>query len=301
MPFFQPPETPTPTPTTAIDLKGMTAIITGANIGLGYGTARQLLALNVETLILAVRNISKGETAKSNLLADRAHMPSYPRVNIKVMQLDLDDYNSVTEFVAKVKTEVPVLHLLVLNAGVMILKLERSPSGHERTMQVNYLSNALLACELLPLLKSTAEQTGSPSRITWVGSRTHWKTSLANEFPLQPGSSIFEHFDDEKKFSGDPRSGVPRYGDTKLLCTMFVYELVKRVSSKEVIINIMCPGLVNTTFSDVLPIYLRVPWNVWKKIRARTVEEGSRFIVHSIAVAGRETHGQFLADKVISP
>lgn len=82
---------------------------------------------------------------------------------------------------------------------------------------------------------------------------------------------------------------------------MFVYELAKRVSSDEVIVNIMCPGMVNTTLSDVLPIYLRIPMNLYKKARARSIEEGGWLIVNSAAVAGRETHGHFLADKSISP
>lgn len=170
MPFFQAPVTPNPT---GINLKGITAIVTGATMGLGYETARQLLALHVGILILAVRNIPKGETAKKNLLADSGVVAHNPNATVELMQLDMDDYSSVKEFAAKVEREVPVLHLLVLNAGVVLLKFERSPNGHERGTQINYLSNVLLSCELLPLLKSTAQQAGRPSRITWIGSRTH--------------------------------------------------------------------------------------------------------------------------------
>lgn len=292
MRFRQPLVTPNPT---GIKLHGQTAIITGANTGMGFETARQLLALGLSNLILAVRNISKGETAKNILLADSEVQANNPNALITVMQLDMDDYNSVKMFAAKVKVQVPDLHRLVLNAGIALLKLERSPSGHDRSMQVNYLSNVLLVSELLPLLESTADRTGTPSRITWVGSRTHWKTSLAKK-PVQPGSSIFNHFDDEAHYST-----FMRYGDTKLLCTMFVYELAKRVSSDKVIVNIMCPGLINTTMSDILPFYLRIPVNLLKRIAARTAEEGGRLIVYSAAVVGPETHGQFLVDKSISP
>ena len=293
MPFIQLPVTPTPT---GINLQGKTAIITGANTGIGYETARQLLALNLSTVILAVRNISKGEKAKNTLLADSVVKTHNLNAVIKVIQLDMDDYASVKTFASKVKAEVPALHLLLLNAGVGLLKLERSPSGHERMTQVNYLSNVLLICELLPLLELTADQTEAPTRITLVGSRVHWKTTLATKKPIQPGSSIFGHFDDEANFFS-----FMRYGDTKLLCTMFVYELAKRVSGNKVIINIVCPGMVDTTMSDKLPIYLRIPMNVIKKIRARSVEEGGWLIVNSAAVAGLESHGHFLTDKSISP
>lgn len=292
MPFQQPPITPNPT---GINLQGQTAIITGANTGMGFETARQLLALGLSNLILAVRNISKGETAKNILLADSEVQAKNPNALITVMQLDMDDYNSVKLFAAKVKVQVPDLHRLVLNAGIALLKLERSPSGHDRSTQVNYLSNVLLVAELLPLLESTADRTGTPSRITWVGSRNHWRTTLAKK-PVQPGLSILDHFDDEKHFPT-----FMRYGDTKLLCTILVYELAKRVSSDKVIVNIMCPGMVNTTMSDILLFYLRIPVNLLKKISARTVEEGGWLIVYSTAVAGPETHGQFLVDKTISP
>lgn len=124
MPFIQPPVTPTPT---GINLQGKTAIITGANTGLGYETARQLLALNLSTVILAVRNISKGETAKNALVADSAVKTHNPDAVIKVVQLDMDDYASVKTFASKVKAEVPALHLLLLNAGNGLLKLERNP------------------------------------------------------------------------------------------------------------------------------------------------------------------------------
>jgi NAD(P)-dependent dehydrogenase (short-subunit alcohol dehydrogenase family) len=292
MPFSQPPVTPNPT---GINLQGKTAIITGGNTGMGFETARQLLTLSLSNLILAVRNISKGETAKNVLLAHSEVQARNPNAVITVMQLDMDDYNSVKVFAAKVKAQVLDLHLLILNAGTGLLKLERSPSGHDRTTQVNYLSNVLLVSELLPLLESTADRTGTPSRITWVGSRIHWRTSLAKK-PVQPGSSIFDHFDDMANYST-----FMRYGDTKLLCTMFVYELAKRVSSDKVIVNIMCPGMVNTAMGDILPLYLRIPVNLVKKMRARTVEEGGRLIVYSAAVAGPETHGQFVVDKSISP
>jgi NAD(P)-dependent dehydrogenase (short-subunit alcohol dehydrogenase family) len=160
------------------DLHGKTALITGATAGIGLETARQLLKLHVSHLVLAVRNVSKGESCKRELQRLNIH------AKITVLELDMDSYKSVQSFAKVLQLEVPSVNILLLNAGIGLLKLERSPSGHERVTQVNYLSNALLVAELLPYLEASAEKIGQPSRITWVGSRMYFTTSLEKKAPL---------------------------------------------------------------------------------------------------------------------
>jgi FlaA1/EpsC-like NDP-sugar epimerase len=53
-----------------VDLRGKTAIVTGSNAGIGLECARQLLDLGVSKLIIAVRNETKGEAARKNLLSE---------------------------------------------------------------------------------------------------------------------------------------------------------------------------------------------------------------------------------------
>lgn len=91
-----------------------------------------------------------------------------------------------------------------------------------------------------------------------------------------------------------------RYGDSKLLCLLFMYSLAPRINPKKVIINMPCPGMVNTNMSDVLPIYLRAVVNVVKTIRARPVEVGGWIILNAALVAGPDSHGKFLLDKNIA-
>ena len=76
MGVFQAKVTPLPT---GIDLTGKTAIITGASSGLGLEAARQLLVLNISTVVLAVRNVSKGEKCKKELLADGTIRSTNPK------------------------------------------------------------------------------------------------------------------------------------------------------------------------------------------------------------------------------
>lgn len=114
-----------------LDLLSQVAIITGANAGLGFESAKQLLDLNLSTLILAVRSTSKGERAAEELrrLA--------PKADIKVWQLDMCSYASVQAFAARVGQELPRLDIALLNAGLVKPSFDLvKETGHEESMQV---------------------------------------------------------------------------------------------------------------------------------------------------------------------
>ncbi|GAM36187.1 hypothetical protein TCE0_018f05084 [Talaromyces pinophilus] len=287
----QPKVSPLPN---GIDLKGKTAVVTGASAGLGLEVTRQLLQLNISTVILAVRNVAKGEGCVKQLRGDPRIETKNPNAAIKVMELDVDKYDSVQRFAKQLRDEVPVVDILILNAGVGYFKFERSSSGHDRIVQVNYCSNTLLIAELLPYLEAGAEKTGSPARITWVGSRAYESTSL-RKTPLRPNESVLEHMDSEEFFSP-----FTRYGDSKLLCLLFMYSLAPRLDPKKVIINMLCPGMIQTNMSDVLPFYLRAVANAFKAIRARSVEVGGWIVLNAALVVGPESHGKFFLDKDIA-
>ena len=176
--------------------------------------------------------------------------------------------------------------------------------SNNRLMQVNYFSNALLSLLLLPLLQKTSKELCAsdptnprPPKITWVGSLAQAFNSLA-KFPIQTTTHVLPHFDSQKDYSR-----FSRYPDSKLLVAMFVREMAKHVPSTAapVIINNLCPGTVDTAADNNLPFYLRLPMNWNRKLRARTVQEGARTLVHAAAVAGDESHGHYLASNQISP
>jgi NAD(P)-dependent dehydrogenase (short-subunit alcohol dehydrogenase family) len=279
MNFFKAQPPVFPNPIDSVDLSGKTIIITGSNQGLGYETARQLLIFKAGIMILAVRNPSRGEEARQKLLADPAIKKENPRAEIRVMNVDMADYKSVIKFAEDVKRELPVLHVLLLNAGCGQLKFEIAPTGHEKVMQVNYLSNVLLTLKLLPLLEATAAQSGEPSRLSWVGSRAHYVSSFYQTRPLQNEERILERMDDKSKYSG-----FTVYSDTKMLVAIFISELGKSLSSEKVIVNNMCPGQVNTHMM----------------LNSRPPEQGGWIITYGTVIAGKESHGRFLKDKDVA-
>ena len=291
MGFFQAPIGPTPEGTT---VAGKTIIITGANAGLGLETARQYLLLKASRIILAVRSANKGNDAVKLLTSDPEVKVANPNASLEVMQVDLDDTGSVYDFAQKVKRELDTLDILLLNGGLNVMSYQTSASGHERVMQVNYHSNALLALLLLPLLESTAVTRGQPSRLTFVGSVGMAFHSLQKK-PLLESETVTQRFDDKSKYVA-----FNRYPDSKLMVAALTQELASHVSADKVLVNNLCPGMVVTDLDKYLGFALKASTTLVRKIRGRSVETGARTYVYATAVAGKESHGAFISSNQIT-
>lgn len=276
----------TPPPPQNVNLEGKTAIVSGSNTGIGLETARQLLDLGLSKLIIAVRDESKGQTASANLSSGRKLKDGA----IEVWKLDMLSYESVTAFAERSKT-LESLDIAILNAGVMKQTYDTAPStGHEESIQVNYLSTALLTILLLPLLKSKAEANNrtDPGHLVWLQSElASWaKFKAKDSTPLLPALDKPEDFN-------MPDS----YCTSKLLGQLFVTELAKRVPSSVAIITMPTPGWCRDTALGTVPgIHVaQAIVNSIKRVLGRRVAIGVRGVVDS-AVHGPDAHGQYLQD-----
>lgn len=293
MPFFLPPVEPLPS---GLDLTGQIAVVTGASQGIGLELARQLLTVKVSTIVLAVRNVEKGQRVKKLLQSEPAIKSSNPRAIIEVMRVDTEDYGSIKDFAAEFNSRHSELHVLMLNAGVGTYKKEIAKTGHEKNIQINYLANVLLTLQLIPVMEATAAKTGRPSRISWTGSRAHLSTSLVKQ-PLRPDETVLGHFD-----KADDIAPFARYGDSKLLVVLFHRELAKHYSGEKIIMNSWCPAMTKSDMSGSTetPFMLRLALKVVLAVRARPVDEAGWIGLNAALVAGKESHGAFLSDKDIS-
>jgi len=124
------------------------AIVTGANTGLGFETARGLVRRGYR-VIVAARNPHKGRAATEALRAD------HPGARVRFEPLDLDSLASVRDFAATVQAQEATLDRLVNNAGLLAPPTrEVTRDGFERQLGVNYLGHFLLTSRLLPLLRA---------------------------------------------------------------------------------------------------------------------------------------------------
>ncbi len=286
----QPVIPPTPEGTS---VAGKTILITGGNAGLGLEAARQFLLLGCARLILACRSLSRGEAAAASLRADPAVAATNPAAVITVLELDLDDYQSGQRLAHKVTATVPELDILLNNGGIASMRYETSRSGHERTLQVNAYTHMLITLSLLPLLKKTALLRGTPSRVTFVSSSTQ-KSQVTLKSAVPADVSVLEYLDAPAQYSR-----FRRYADSKMLVSAYVRRLAEVVVPKEVVVNNLCPGLVQTNLDQNLPGPLKFVMGWVRRTAGRTVEEGARTLVYAAVVAGPESAGRFLAQNQV--
>lgn len=183
--------------------QGRLAIVTGANVGLGFETAKALAAKG-STVILACRNAGKAQAAKLQILA------TYPRAVVECRELDLSSLRSVLRFAHDVAGTHKTLDLLINNAGIMMPPYSLSEDGFESQLAANYLGHFALTGLLLPLLNAVP------------GSRVVSLSSLAHKW----GGIRLDDPQFAKRY--DRRLA---YGQSKLACLMFAYELQRRLDA----------------------------------------------------------------------
>src|SRR5947209_8684429 len=125
------------------DQTGKTAVVTGANSGLGLVTAREL-ARSGATVVMACRNVQKGDAAAAELGAE------VPGARLKVAELDLSSLGSVRRFADAL--EIGEVALLINNAGIMMTPQEKSADGFELQFGTNHLGHFALTGLLLERL-----------------------------------------------------------------------------------------------------------------------------------------------------
>lgn len=270
------------------NLKGKVAIVTGSTSGLGLEASRQLLSYGLSELILAVRSKERGEKVAATFKAE------FPDANIRVWSLEMESYDSIQAFTRRAEVELVRLDIAILNAGVQGADFVTVPStGHEKLIQVNYLSTALLAILLLPILKSKSPA-GEPGRLTIVSSGTARGATLSE----LKGVPILAALDDKTR----PWKPVERYAVSKLLGHLFIINLVNHVNCEDVIVNLADPGLVkDTALQNFAPWIVVAFFYIFKAIFGRSLPVGASTYVDAVVVKGKESHGCFVSNWKISP
>ncbi|MFJ2754349.1 SDR family NAD(P)-dependent oxidoreductase [Nocardioides sp. NPDC087217] len=226
------------------DQHGRVAIVTGANTGLGFETAR-MLAEHGAHVVLAVRDVEKGKQAAARIGGD-----------VSVQVLDLTSLESIRSAAADLRAAHPRIDLLINNAGVMYTPKQTTEDGFELQFGTNHLGHfaftGLLLDRLLPV----------------PGSRVVTVSSIGHRIRADI------HFDDlqwERSYSR-----VAAYGQAKLANLMFTYELQRRLAPHGTTVAVAAhPGGSNTELARNTPAALRVPFTWLAPLIAQPAEMGA--------------------------
>jgi NAD(P)-dependent dehydrogenase (short-subunit alcohol dehydrogenase family) len=209
------------------DQTGRTAVITGANTGLGYETAKALAAKGAH-VVLAVRNTDKGNDAVA-LIADAS-----PGASVTVQQLDLTSLDSVRRAADDLRSTYDTIDLLINNAGVMMTPKGTTQDGFELQFGTNHLGHFALTGLLLDRL------------LPVPGSRVVTVSSVGHRFARN--GIRFDDLQWEKDYSR-----VGAYGQAKLANLMFTYELQRRLQGTNTIAAAAHPGGSRSELTRNLP------------------------------------------------
>lgn len=140
---------------------GKVAIVTGANSGIGFETAKALAAKGA-TIIMACRNASKAQAAITDIKKD------VKDAKLELIQLDLADLESVKAFAVNFKAKYDQLDILINNAGIMMPPYTKTKDGFEVQFGANHLGHFALTAELMDVIRKT-----NAARVVNVSSSAH--------------------------------------------------------------------------------------------------------------------------------
>lgn len=188
-----------------MDLSGKFIVITSANTGIGYETARSLASAGAR-LLLACRNTGKASDATERI------RERHPNADVSFAELDLGSFDSIHTFVETLNES--SIDVLICNAGVINASYHESDGDIEHTVGVSHLGHFLLVRGLLPKLLAAGG-----GRVVMVGSEAH-RTPRTLEFEKFP-------------LDADNYSQLVSYRQAKLCNTLFANELQHRYGDQD--------------------------------------------------------------------
>ncbi|PQE01551.1 short-chain dehydrogenase [Mycobacterium sp. EPG1] len=226
------------------DQTGRTAVITGANTGLGFETAKALAAHGAR-VVLAVRDTGKGAQAAARITGD-----------VEVQELDLTSLASIRAAAEALRSRFDTIDLLINNAGVMTTPKATTADGFELQFGTNHLGHFALTGLLLETMLDVPG-----SRVVTVSSNGH-----------KMGGAI--HWDDlqwERRYNR-----MSAYSQSKLANLMFTYELQRRLAPRGTTVAVAAhPGTSSTELGRNLPQALQPAVNRAAALLAQSAAAGA--------------------------
>jgi NAD(P)-dependent dehydrogenase (short-subunit alcohol dehydrogenase family) len=218
--------------------RGRTAVITGANTGLGFETARVLAARGAQ-VVLACRDLGQAKEAAVRILSEGARSGGVAASDLHAVRLDLASLASVREAADEIALAYGPIDLLINNAGVMMTPYRRTADGFELQLGVNHLGHFALTGLLVGQMLGR-----EGSRVVTVSSNGH-----------KPGRIDFDDLQSQRRYRR-----MAAYYQSKLANLMFTYELQRRLAGAAAPTQALAahPGKAQTELIRYLPGWMRI-------------------------------------------
>lgn len=234
-------------------MKNRNVLITGGNAGIGLATAIALAKQGANVYIVS-RNQEKVETAVKQISAETGNN------NVGYFIANLSSQQSIRQLAEAVKAKLPVLDVLINNAGGVFPEFKKSEDGLEMTIATNHFAYFLLTNLLLDTIKKS-----DYARIVSVSSNSHYK-----------GKIDFESFTTDKGYFI-----MKAYEQSKLANVLFTQELAERLQDSHVTVNALHPGFVKTDIGTKgTQWYASWIWTMMARIGAISVEDGAKTSIY---------------------
>ena len=246
------------------DQSGRTAVVTGANSGLGLVATRELARAGAH-VVLACRDTDKGTTALGTIQTD------VPNASVEVSALDLASLASVRAFAERFRTDHETLDLLINNAGVMAPPRRETADGFELQLGTNHLGHFALTALLIDAMEQRDD-----ARVVTVSSGAH-----------RMGRIDFEDLQSTRRYKR-----WRAYGQSKLANLLFAFELDRRLRAAGSSIRSVAahPGYAATNLQSSAPPTLdRLVMAVTNRVLAQSAEQGALPLLYAATYPGLES------------
>ena len=254
--------------------RGRTAVITGANTGLGFETARVLAARGAQ-VVLACRDLGQAKEAAVRIISGSPAPAGVVPADLHAVRLDLASLASVREAAEEIGSAYGPVDLLINNAGVMMTPFRRTADGFELQLGVNHLGHFALTGLLLGRMLGR-----EGSRVVTVSSNGH-----------KSGRIDFDDLQSQRRYRR-----MAAYYQSKLANLMFTYELQRRLAAAQAQTQAFAahPGKARTKLIRYLPAWMRWEDLVIEQPLGQSAAMGARATLRAAAdpaACGGEYYG----------
>lgn len=257
-------------PAAANVLSGATVLVTGANSGIGKAATAALARLGA-TVLMTVRNRSRGELARRDILAQ------VPDAELRIERCDVSNLSDVESFAVDLRSRLPQLDAVIHNAGVLPVARSETAEGHEIALATHVLGPLLLTERLVDLLAGSSDP-----RVVFVSSGGMYTQRL----PV-----------DDPQYQCGSYRGAIAYARSKRIQVALTPLLANRWADRRIMVASMHPGWADTPgVATSLPAFRRIAGPM-----LRSPEQGADTVVWLANTSLRPPSGKFWHDRCPRP